>query len=297
MFLFCIIYVLFIYGMSLSYATDPGCSVNPYDNIYSDEMEEWKDIEDVAPVVCGAFVEGLEYTVEYTIMPEADEWVEILLPNPNELCDDSGEFSFSDDLRALGDRLCDTHLVFVITPYCSNGENGIPVVLSILIECNDDNFGAEREGTNIMARIEELITEVNGDGPEIIVGTPCPTDDVPCIKAHIATVIDSFYIPVYAMPLMSKSKQANVEDSAIGISCFPNPAQNNVNFDLHTHTSMEESMTLTISDPYGKIVYSFISVGDLPKRLSVDISELTSGIYFYQFVAGNDKQSGRIIKQ
>lgn len=277
-FLLCVISVLFVSNTFIIYGTGFGCNVNPYNNLSSGNMEYWDDIENLSPIICNAFVGNLTYVVEYTVFPGANTWTQIPLSNPAALCDNLGDLNFTTDLKALGNRLCNQTLVFLITPYCANGENGTPLVLSIVVECGQNT---EREGTNIRVRVEDLITGAGHGNSGNIFGTPCATDDIPCIKANIHTTVNPYAIPVEMMAgLTSKRGETGVNSQAIAIHTFPNPTQNYVYFELGSQAFFEEGTNLVIMDAYGRTVHSLHLNDDLQKRLLVDLSDLPSGIYY-----------------
>ncbi len=295
--LFCFITVLFTQINIASYAGQPGqpsCNINPYDNISSTDMEYWTDIEDLSPVVCSAFTGSFSFVVEYTVLPEADDWIDIPLNDPTQLCENNGDFTFNSNLKSVASRYCGKTLALIITPYCSNGQNGIPLVMSFYIECDDTN---EREGTNILARIEDLITEIRQEGDEVILGTPCVPTDIDCIKEHINAVINPYSSPTTLLSFSSKKENPSSSD-AVTINFFPNPTNNFIHFNLSEHTFIGvERASLVITNAQGKTVKSISFEEDFPTLLQIDLTEWPSGIFFYRFSIDSRIYSGKLIKQ
>ena len=287
--------VLFTQKNVLTYAGEPGCTADPYDNIAPEDLETWQDIEDLSPVVCSAFGISLDFVVEYTLLPDANEWSEIPLDNPAELCDANGEFTFKDNLKSIASRNCGETFALIITPYCKNGENGVPVVMSFYIDCDDTS---EREGTNILARIEDLITETHQEGTEHIFGTPCIPTDIDCIKTYINTVINPYSIPSSYQDALSSKRATPKESSNLIIECYPNPTSHTMNFSFGQHTLIGvERVSLVITDTHGRVIESYFFEEGVPDSLQIDLSEYPMGIYFYRFSINDGIHSGKIIKQ
>lgn len=295
--LFCFITVLFTQKNIDAYADQPvasGCAINPYDNLLSGAMEYWDGIEDLSPLVCAAFVGVSTYTVEYTVLPSATQWTQVTLNNSAQLCDVNGDFTFEGDLLSVAKRHCGETLAMIITPYCANGENGVPVVMSFIVACNSTS---SREGTNILARIEDLITEIRQNGDEVISGTSCAPDDIDCIKNNINTVINPNSVPSTLQSFTSKKETSN-GSASMTIDFFPNPASDIINFNLEQHTLIGvERASLIITDAQGRKMNAYSFEEGSQHSLQIDLSDWVSGMYFYRFSIDDKVHFGKIIKR
>lgn len=77
-----------------------------------------------------------------------------------------------------------------------------------------------------------------------------------------------------------KEQQAN---------CYPNPAQNEIRFELQLHESFE----LIVTDSFGKLVKRYAKFENLS---ALNISELTPGCYFYHIKTKTKQYSGKFVK-
>ncbi len=91
-----------------------------------------------------------------------------------------------------------------------------------------------------------------------------------------------------------KSGPANIAEInfPVGVSVYPNPAQNFINIKMNDHYNLE----IRITDILGKTVISNSSF-DKTNKLSVDISDLYEGIYFVVIRSDQYYSTSKIIKQ
>lgn len=83
---------------------------------------------------------------------------------------------------------------------------------------------------------------------------------------------------------VSKDDPASIQENTLDFSIFPNPAQNNVT------VSVENFEKLTLFNSVGNKVME-------SEKKSIDVSQLTSGVYFIEVSSGNLTGRERLIKQ
>ncbi len=74
-------------------------------------------------------------------------------------------------------------------------------------------------------------------------------------------------------------------------SIYPNPVYENINFDIG---SIYDKILVSIMDQQGKVVYSSWIT---PSNQSLDLTDLSSGIYFVRFIIDDKLAIKKIIKQ
>lgn len=284
--LFTIVYVLWICNTSIIYAGGGICSVQPYDNIEDSSTEVWLKPENIARRISEAFGPGYTYTVEYAILPST-QWEIIPLGGGGQLCGADGNFSFFGYLKEKRDEFCGEELVFIITPYCNATQNGIPIVMSMKVICDPD-----REDDSFQARIEDLMLEAYSEGTERVTDTPCHPTDIPCIKDNIEAVINASP----SLIAFSNKRAADVSTDLLNISAYPNPVQDYLHFNLPMETPLDVPMDLTITDSQGRVVHTASFEDVLPKNCTIDMSHLSTGMYFYQFKSNGYKHIGKVLK-
>jgi hypothetical protein len=80
-----------------------------------------------------------------------------------------------------------------------------------------------------------------------------------------------------------------------GVSVFPVPSNNNVNFNFAAAT--EDAVVITISDIYGNVVESKkYQQANAGSKIEVDLSCYAEGTYLYTIQSGMNTKSGKIVK-
>jgi hypothetical protein len=79
------------------------------------------------------------------------------------------------------------------------------------------------------------------------------------------------------------------EISAVEATLYPNPATNNVTIELTDKNAVAE---LTVLDLFGKVVYTSTITGST----TMDVSELTSGVYMVRLNNNGQTSSTRFVK-
>lgn len=93
----------------------------------------------------------------------------------------------------------------------------------------------------------------------------------------------------------SNTKNRTISTSAVNVNVFPNPVTDNVNFVFSTTEHVDIAME--ISDVMGKMVYQTRFANNGKKQLSVDMSELKDGTYFYTYFVNNIPYKGKFVVQ
>jgi len=81
----------------------------------------------------------------------------------------------------------------------------------------------------------------------------------------------------------------NGRPKALKATCFPNPAQNELHFELPSNESME----IILADPMGRVVKSWTNYRSLS---TLTISDLPPGCYFYHITSKTQQYSGKFVK-
>jgi hypothetical protein len=72
-------------------------------------------------------------------------------------------------------------------------------------------------------------------------------------------------------------------------TCFPNPAQDELHFELPSNESME----IILTEPMGRVVKSWTNYHSLS---TLTISDLPPGCYFYHIKTKTKQYSGKFVK-
>jgi hypothetical protein len=78
----------------------------------------------------------------------------------------------------------------------------------------------------------------------------------------------------------------------LSIKVFPNPASHSITFE--TNDRLGQSKTIEIFDLQGRLVDSKIFTSP---EITIDLSPLSSGLYFYSLLSNGQRQRGKIVKQ
>lgn len=78
--------------------------------------------------------------------------------------------------------------------------------------------------------------------------------------------------------------------------CFPNPVKNK--FEINYILEKNAHVGITLVNSEGKVIKTLVNKMQQPDNhiIQFDVSELTSGVYYYIIKAGNQKSTGKIIK-
>lgn len=77
---------------------------------------------------------------------------------------------------------------------------------------------------------------------------------------------------------------------------YPLPFKNKLTIDLNKNSSFRNNVTIEVSNSIGQRKYYTVSSEILSEPLSVDLSELSPGIYFVSISEGINKKTYRVIK-
>jgi PKD repeat protein len=82
----------------------------------------------------------------------------------------------------------------------------------------------------------------------------------------------------------------NPKTSSLGLSVYPNPTNNNVNFKWN---SMEDNGILTITDLAGKVIFN----STIENNEEISLAQFKTGFYLYTINVNGVSTSGKLIKQ
>ncbi|MBU2652132.1 MAG: T9SS type A sorting domain-containing protein, partial [Bacteroidetes bacterium] len=98
------------------------------------------------------------------------------------------------------------------------------------------------------------------------------------------TIYGAYQLPVGQQELVSKD--------AFRVNIFPNPATETVQFVFPK--DMEGNASIILSDPTGHKVKEISNIST-SASYSLDVNDLSQGIYFYTVTSGNGKVSGKVV--
>ena len=105
---------------------------------------------------------------------------------------------------------------------------------------------------------------------------------------YVVSSVGTQYIHIFLDPSLISSVQ---DHSKFGISVFPNPAMDRITIDLPVE---ETGQLLEVVDAFGKVTMTRTLT--IPKT-QLDISSLSTGVYFVRLSGEKRIQVGKFIKQ
>jgi len=149
------------------------------------------------------------------------------------------------------------------------------------------NFDVETKDINpIFTKTGQWYEYYSGDTLEVN-----NTEDLITLNPGEYRLYTTLKLDVPDIPL-NIGKDAEIINFKVNV--FPNPSSNNFYFD--TNDINREIEAFNIYNSQGQMVRS-VRVDSDDKLINVDLSDFSSGLYFYEILAGNEKYTGRIIKQ
>ena len=141
-----------------------------------------------------------------------------------------------------------------------------------------------------------LIGQFTTDGTfsfelNIQIGTPTPGES----ETYVASspTGNEISIPTLIYESEPNTNDLTEEISSLNVSVFPNPANDNLTIEL---AKVANNFSYVVTDVQGNTVVSHTTISG-SKAATVDVSNLTAGIYFIEVTASNFSTTTKVVKQ